>query len=92
VLARGALATFDFDETAALPTIDVPTLVVAGHLDRVLIPEASVRIRDLIPTAQLEVLRPAGHMGLLEQHARFNEVVARFSTACFQRPGVGAAG
>jgi pimeloyl-ACP methyl ester carboxylesterase len=92
VLARGALATFDFDETATLPTINVPTLVVAGHLDRVLVPEASVRIRDLIPTAQLEILRPAGHMGLLEQHARFNEVVAQFSTACFERAGVGAAG
>jgi pimeloyl-ACP methyl ester carboxylesterase len=91
VLARGALATFDFDETAALPTINVPTLVVTGHLDRVLVPEASVRIRDLIPTAQLEILRPAGHMGLLEQHARFNEVVAQFSTACFQRTGVSAA-
>jgi pimeloyl-ACP methyl ester carboxylesterase len=85
VLARGTLATFDFDETAALPAIDVPTLIVTGHLDRVLVPEASVRIRDLIPTAQLEILRPAGHMGLLEQHARFNEIVAQFSTACFSR-------
>jgi pimeloyl-ACP methyl ester carboxylesterase len=92
VLARGALATFDFDETATLPTIDVPTLVVTGHLDRVLVPEASVRIRDLIPTARLEILRPAGHMGLLEQHVRFNEVVARFSIACFGRTGVAAAG
>jgi pimeloyl-ACP methyl ester carboxylesterase len=89
VLARGTLATFDFDETAALPAITIPTLVVTGHLDRVLVPEASVRLRDLIPLAQLEVIRPAGHMGLLEQHARFNEVVARFSIACFG-PGRGA--
>jgi pimeloyl-ACP methyl ester carboxylesterase len=51
-----------------------------------------VRIQNLIPAAQLEILRPAGHMGLLEQHVRFNEVVARFSTACFERTGVAAAG
>ena len=47
---------------------------------------------DLIEACvQLEILRPAGHMGLLEQHARFNEVVAQFTTACFPRTGGRAA-
>jgi pimeloyl-ACP methyl ester carboxylesterase len=83
VLARGMLATFAYDETATLPTIGVPTLVLTGHLDRVLVPEASVRMSEEVPTARLVQLRPAGHMGLLEQHARFGEVVAEFSASCF---------
>jgi pimeloyl-ACP methyl ester carboxylesterase len=78
------LATFAYDEAATLPTIDVPTLVVTGHLDRVLVPEASEWIRASLPLAELETLRPAGHMGLLEQHERFNEVVGAFAARCFQ--------
>jgi pimeloyl-ACP methyl ester carboxylesterase len=78
VLARGALATFAFDESATLPGIAVPTLVVTGHLDRVLIPEASAQIARTVPSATLQTLRPAGHMGLLEQHARLDELVRGF--------------
>jgi pimeloyl-ACP methyl ester carboxylesterase len=84
VLARGALATFEYDETATLRTIDIPTLVVTGHLDRVLVPESSAHIRDVIPAAELVYLRPAGHMGPFEQHGRLNEVVTQFGAKCFQ--------
>jgi pimeloyl-ACP methyl ester carboxylesterase len=87
VLARGGLATFAYNEAATLVSIDVPTLVLTGHLDRVLVPEASAYLRDVIPTAELVCLRPAGHMGLLEQHERFNDEVARFGAACFESPG-----
>jgi pimeloyl-ACP methyl ester carboxylesterase len=84
VLARGALATFAFDEAATLPSIDVPTLVVTGHLDRVLIPQASALIARTVPMATIETLRPAGHMGLLEQHARLDEVVGQFCAERFE--------
>jgi pimeloyl-ACP methyl ester carboxylesterase len=90
VLARGALATFEYDETATLPAIDVPTLVVTGHLDRVLVPEASAHIRDVIPAAELVYLRPAGHMGLFEQHGRLNEVVTQFGAKCVRSERVQA--
>jgi pimeloyl-ACP methyl ester carboxylesterase len=83
VVARGALATFMFDERATLPTVGVRTLVVTGDLDRVLIPEASQIISREVPAATLETLQPAGHMGLIEQHARLNEVVEQFSRDCF---------
>jgi pimeloyl-ACP methyl ester carboxylesterase len=67
-----------------LPTIDAPTLVVTGQLDRVLIPEASVFIDRALPASTLVTLQPAGHMGLIEQHARLNEVVERFCATCFR--------
>jgi pimeloyl-ACP methyl ester carboxylesterase len=87
VLARGALATFAYDETATLATITVPTLVVTGHLDRVLVPEVSAYMRDAIPTAELVTLRPACYMGLLQQHERLSEVIARFGTTCCESQG-----
>jgi pimeloyl-ACP methyl ester carboxylesterase len=83
VLARGMLATFTYEETATLPTINVPTLVLTGHLDRVLVPEASRIISEAIPSASLVTLQPAGHMGLLEQHEHFDDAVSQFSTQCF---------
>lgn len=83
VLARGMIATFAYDETATLPAIGVPTLVLTGHLDRVLVPEASLHMCEVVPAACLVKLQPAGHMGLLEQHARFGETVGEFSTRCF---------
>jgi pimeloyl-ACP methyl ester carboxylesterase len=84
VVARGGLATFKFDETSTLPTVTIPTLVVTGNRDRVLIPEASGLITEAVPTATLATLQPAGHMGLLEQHEQLNEAVGRFSGACFE--------
>ena len=84
VLARGVLATFAYDETATLPTINVPTLVVTGHLDRVLVPEASRYICKTMQSASLVTLEPAGHMALLEQNGRFADAVSQFSAQCFE--------
>lgn len=84
VVARGGLATFKFDETSTLPKVTIPTLVVTGNRDRVLIPEASSIIATAVPMATLATLQPAGHMGLLEQHEQLYEAVGRFSAACFE--------
>jgi hypothetical protein len=35
-----------------------------------------------IPGAQLTQLVPAKHMGLIEHHTRFAEIVKRFSSLC----------
>ena len=83
VLARGVLAMFRFEETATLPTIPVPTLVVTGDVDRVTVPEASRTICRAVPDAELVELRPAGHMAPLEQHRAFAEVLGAFCGRCF---------
>jgi pimeloyl-ACP methyl ester carboxylesterase len=86
VLARGVLAMFRHDERATLAGIGVPALVVTGDRDRVLVPQVSARLRDALPRAELEVLRPAGHMGHWEQHPRFAAAVAAFAARCLTAP------
>ena len=81
VVARGTLAMFDYDATAVLPGIGVPVLVVAADGDRTTIPGASRRIADAVPGAALATLTPARHMGLVERHAEFSQLVGRFCAA-----------
>ncbi len=83
VLARATLATFAFDGTATLAAVPVPALVVTGHLDRVLVPEASARIAALLPAARLVTLTPANHLGFMERNDEFASVVADFATDRF---------
>lgn len=82
VLARGVLAMFKFDETAVLPKISVPTLVIVGNSDIATRPFASKRISAEIPQAELTVLSPGGHMVLMERNQQFAEVVRTFSSSC----------
>jgi len=58
----------------------VPALVVAGDRDSVCKPEASKRMHQEIPGATLTHLAPAKHMGLIEHHTRFAEIVRTFSS------------
>lgn len=81
VLAYGMLGMLRYDATATLSTINVPTLVVPGDLDPVCLPEASNRMHRDVTAAQLTPLTPAKHMGLLEHHARFIELVRTFALA-----------
>jgi pimeloyl-ACP methyl ester carboxylesterase len=82
VLAQGMLGMLDYDATATLPTIKVPTLVVPADRDPLCQPAASERIHQAVPTTQLTPLPHAKHMGLLEHHARFAEIVRPFALSC----------
>lgn len=84
VLARGVLAMFKFDETATLPQISVPTLVVVGKSDIATRPFASQRMSTEIPQAELSVLSPGGHMALMERNQQFSEIIRAFSTSCLK--------
>lgn len=84
VLTQGVLAMFKFDETATLPTISVPTLVVVGKSDIATRPVASKRISAEVPQAELSVLSPGGHMALMERNQQFAEIIRAFSTSCLK--------
>ncbi len=79
VTSRGTQAMLRFDETATLPRISVPTLIVAGDRDHLTEPRASVTLHEAIPDSKLVMLGPAGHMGLLEHHPQFAQEVAAFA-------------
>lgn len=82
VVARGMLAMMRWDAGETLPTIPVPTLVVAANADKATLPIASQHMAETIPNAQIVDLVPAGHTGLIEQHGRWVEVVNTFAAAC----------
>ena len=80
VMARGMLGMLRYDATPVLKEINVPALVVAGDRDSVCKPEASERMHRDIPDAQLTHLAPAKHMGLIEHHTRFAQIVRTFAS------------
>jgi pimeloyl-ACP methyl ester carboxylesterase len=86
VLARGSLGMLEYDATAILPQLPVPVLVVAGHLDRMTIPEASRYIRDHVPSARFLELRPAGHMSVFEANEQLDHVIGEFAATSTRGP------
>jgi pimeloyl-ACP methyl ester carboxylesterase len=82
VMARGMLGMLRYDATSVLKNINVPALIVAGDRDSVCKPEASKRMQRDIPGAQLTHLVPAKHMGLIEHHTRFAQMVKTFASLC----------
>ncbi|MES2572311.1 MAG: alpha/beta hydrolase, partial [Verrucomicrobiota bacterium] len=80
VLARGMLGMMKYDATHVLPQIHVPVCVVAGDKDGTCKPEASERISRDIPNARLATLSPAKHLGLIEHHRKYAELVHEFSS------------
>ncbi|GAB4144838.1 MAG: hypothetical protein OHK0017_03770 [Patescibacteria group bacterium] len=66
VVSVGDLAMFDYDVETYLPKIQIPTLVLGGHQDRLTQFHASQHIASLIPKAEIAEIQPAGHLSLVE--------------------------
>jgi pimeloyl-ACP methyl ester carboxylesterase len=61
-----------------LPTIDVPTLVIAGADDQVISARSSEAMATEIPNARLTLIPGAGHLVNLEEPGAFNAVLRPF--------------
>ena len=85
VLARGMLGMLKYDATQTLGTVSVPTLVIAGDRDTTTNPDASVTMAEAIPRTELVTLAPAKHMGLIEHHDRWVQVVEQFAQSVARR-------
>ncbi len=73
--AHAAASLAETDHTAALPTIDVPTLVLVGEHDRVCPPSDSRALVDGIPDATYVEVPGCGHLPNQEDPATFNRIV-----------------
>jgi pimeloyl-ACP methyl ester carboxylesterase len=71
------------DSTPLLPGIDCPTLVIVGEEDPIAGVETARAIHEKIPTAELAVIRGAGHLPGLEHPREFNALLGRFLAARF---------
>ena len=67
--ALGALV--QFEQRTALPTVQVPTLCIAGEHDRTAAPSVVQRMAEKIPKAQYQCLNGVGHLLTFEQPERF---------------------
>jgi pimeloyl-ACP methyl ester carboxylesterase len=79
VLARGMLGMMRYDATDTLRGVDVPALIIAGEIDPVCKPEASERMRADIPHSELRTLPLARHLGFIEHHETFADLVGEFA-------------
>jgi 3-oxoadipate enol-lactonase len=69
------------DSTPTLPTIDVPTLIVAGEEDAIAPIDEALAMHAAIRGSRLEVIPGAGHLSNLERPATFNAVVSELAAA-----------
>ncbi len=67
-----------FDRRAALARIAVPTLMLAGELDRTAPPDVMQRMAARVAGSEYLCLPGAGHVANLEQPAAFNAAVVDF--------------
>lgn len=68
----------DFVAGNAASAIEVPTLVIAGEKDRMTPPRFGRALADRIEGSQFELIKDAGHMMMVEQSQRFNNVLTSF--------------
>jgi pimeloyl-ACP methyl ester carboxylesterase len=81
VMARGCLGMFRYDVTDDLPRIQVPALIIGANKDRLTRPDASMYMKDRLPKAELVVVTPGNHQGLIERHNEVNEAAEGFFSA-----------
>ncbi|HEX4157633.1 MAG TPA: alpha/beta hydrolase [Rhizomicrobium sp.] len=67
-----------FDGTKIIPTIDGPTLVLAGGADRTMTLDVVQAMTRQIKGARLEVIPNVGHLPNLEDPPAFNDALAEF--------------
>jgi pimeloyl-ACP methyl ester carboxylesterase len=66
------------DRTAELPSIRVPTLVLAGADDGLITPDEMRRMAAAIPNARFEIIPDAGHLAPMENPAACNTAILDF--------------
>ena len=74
--ALGALVRFE--QRAALPTVTVPTLCLAGEHDRTAAPSVVQRMAEKIPHAEYDCLPGVGHLLTFEQPEAFAQRLLNF--------------
>ena len=78
----GALSCFAFDARAAMATVPVPTLLLAGDCDRNMPPDIQRAMAARLPQPELVLIEDCGHLNLLECHAEVTRHLRHFARRC----------
>ncbi|OAT81360.1 alpha/beta fold hydrolase [Desulfotomaculum copahuensis] len=81
VLLADYTACDHFDLMPELSTINVPALVISADRDQLTPLKYGRYLADTLPRAELAVVHGAGHMMMLEEPARVNDILRHFLTA-----------
>jgi pimeloyl-[acyl-carrier protein] methyl ester esterase len=68
----------DADERAALATINIPALVIAGEYDRITHPEACRFLSERLPRARYSLIKRAGHAAFISHREQFLDELHSF--------------
>ncbi|MBZ5551489.1 MAG: alpha/beta hydrolase [Acidobacteriia bacterium] len=85
---RQLLSAVGYVSEDRLPSLRIPTLIIAGSEDRIISPDNSRRLHQMIPNSRLKVFANAGHHVPIEYPEEFNQAVIEFldSTPVARRP------
>lgn len=67
----------NYNRVDRLKEVNIPVLLLIGEYDEVR-PETMKTIQELFPNAQLEIIKDAAHMTMVDQPEEFNRIVRKF--------------
>jgi len=67
VLMRQGMAGMSFNHAEAARQIAVPTLILHGDSDRIILPANGEKLHELIPGSQLYLIPDSGHISIIDQ-------------------------
>ncbi len=67
-----------FNVTSRLSDIKIPTLLISGEFDSATTPNSATQMQQLLPQAQIQLVKGAGHNCMLEEPSNFNTILHSF--------------
>ncbi|MBZ5535096.1 MAG: alpha/beta hydrolase [Acidobacteriia bacterium] len=75
---RQLMSAMGYVSETRLPSLSIPTLIIAGSEDRIIPPDNSRRLHQIIPNSKIKVFDNAGHHVHIEYPEEFNQAVIEF--------------
>ena len=66
------------DFVSALPTIQLPTLIIVGESDALTVPAMSELMHQSIGGSELLIVKKAGHISSMEQPGEISKTIGSF--------------
>ena len=70
------------DSRNSLKRVDIPACVIVGDDDKLTPPDRAREMAEILPSAELHILRNCGHLSALEHPGEVSEILANFMMKC----------